>query len=349
VGYSGFSIAGPRAISLEQLGDNEVVVCRDLLTGATLWTDADPTRFENSVGGVGPRTTPAVAGERVFVLGATGHLRALDLKTGRKLWQRDTLADAGTKVADWGMSGSPLVVDDLVIVHPGGPGHSLAAYRLETGEPAWAAGDARAGYSSPQLVTLLGEPQFLIFNHEGVASHARADGKVLWTFPFTKAAQHVADPRVVAANRFVVSAGYGAGADLVEIARDGEGRWTTNRLWHTQRLKSKFGSLVLLDGFLYGLDDGRLTCIDLATGEPRWKGERVGHGQVLLRGDHLFVTAENGEVLLQQATPEAARVLTRFPALAGKMWNPPALALPYLLVRTETEAACYQLPLADSE
>jgi outer membrane protein assembly factor BamB len=345
-GYSGFAIAHARVLSIEQLGDNEAVVCRDLLTGATLWTHEDAARFENSVGGIGPRTTPTISGDRVFVVGATGHLRALDLSSGQLIWQRDIVADAGTKAPDWGLAGSPLVVDDTVIVHPGGPGHSVAAYRAHNGDPIWAAGDARAGYSSPQLVTLRGVRQVLIFNHEGVAAHALTDGKELWSYPWTKAAQHVTDPRMVAPNRFVVSSGYGAGADLVEVSRDETGGWKTQRLWHSRRLKSKFASLVVRKGFLYGLDDGRITCIDLATGEPRWKGERVGHGQVLLAGDLLFVTAENGEVLLLEATAEAARELGRFEALPGKMWNPPALAPPYLIVRTEKEAACYELPLA---
>jgi outer membrane protein assembly factor BamB len=345
-GYAGFAIAGARAICLEQRDANEVLVCRDLFTGVTLWAHEDPARFENSVGGIGPRTTPAIVGERVFALGATGRLRCLELATGRVLWQRDILHDAGATQPDWGVAGSPLVVNELVIVHPGGTGHSLAAYHAETGEPAWAAGDARAGYGSPQLVTLLGEPQFLIFNHDGLASHAATDGRVLWTYPWTKAAQHVSDPRIVAPNRFVVSTGYGAGADLVELSRDVNGAWTTSRLWHSQRLKSKFASLIAREGFLYGLDDGRLTCLDLATGEPRWKDERVGHGQVLLAGDLLVVTAENGEVLLFEASPDAARELGRFTALTGKMWNPPALAPPLLIVRTEREAACYRLPLA---
>jgi outer membrane protein assembly factor BamB len=345
-GYAGFAIAGARAVCLEQQGENEVVVCRDLFTGTTTWTHEDAARFENSLGGIGPRTTPAVAGDYLFALGATGHLRCLVLATGERVWQRDIIQDANAHRPEWGVAGSPLVTDGLVIVHPGGKEYSLAAYRAASGEPMWTAGDARAGYSSPQLATFLGEVQFLIFNHDAVAGHATNDGRVLWSYPWTHAAQHVSDPRVVAPNRFVVSTGYGAGADLVELSRDAESGWKTTRLWHSQRLKSKFASLILREGFIYGLDDGRLTCIDLATGEPRWKGDRVGHGQLLLAGDLLVVTAENGDVLLVEARPDAMHALGRFSALDGKMWNPPALAPPFLIVRTEREAACYRLPLA---
>ena len=344
-GYAGFALDAARAISLEQRGANEAVVCRDVLTGTTLWISEDMARYDNSLGGIGPRTTPTIAGQRVFALGATGRLRCLDLTTGQVLWQRDILN--GRKAPEWGAAGSPLVVNDLVVVHPGGTGQSLSAYRVETGEPVWGGGDAHAGYSSPQFVTLAGEPQFLIFNNDGVAGHAATDGHLLWTYPWTHAAQHVSDPRVVAPNRFVVSGGYGAGADLVEVSRDAQGTWKASRVWHSQRLKSKFGSLVAHDGFLYGLDDGQLTCLDLDTGEPRWKGERVGHGQLLLAGDLLVITGENGNVLLFEARADSARELGRFAALQGKMWNPPALAPPLLIVRTEHEAACYWLPLAN--
>jgi outer membrane protein assembly factor BamB len=346
-GYGGFAIGGPRAICLEQRAANEAIVCRDLFTGVTLWAHEYPARYENSLGGIGPRTTPAIDGGRVFALGATGRLHCLDLVTGGVLWEHDILSDAKTKAPDWGVAGSPLVVNDLVIVHPGGADHSLAAYRAKTGDVAWAAGHARAGYSSPQRVTLLNEPQFLIFNHDGVAGHAANDGHVLWRYPWTNAAQHVTDPRVVATNRFVVSSGYGAGADLVELSRDAEGAWKSARVWHSQRLKSKFASLIAPNGFLYGLDDGRLACLALESGEPRWKGDRIGHGQLLLSGDLLIATTEDGDVLLLEPRPDTARELGRFAALQGKMWNPPALAPPFLIVRTEREAACYRLPLAN--
>jgi outer membrane protein assembly factor BamB len=343
-GFAGSAIAGARALTLEQDGESESVVCRDLFTGATQWAHKVAARYEDQLGGIGPRTTPTVVGERVLSMGATGLLHCLELATGRVVWQRDILADAGAKRPEWGVACSPLVTNDLVIVTPGGREHSLAAYRLEDGQPAWSAGNVRAGYSSPQLVTLAGVSQFLVFNHEGVAGHAAADGRALWTYPWPPSAQHVSDPRVVAPNRFVVSSGYGAGVDLVELTREGES-WKTSRIWHSIRLKSKFGSLVVREGFLYGLDDGRLTCIDLANGEAKWKGERTGHGQVLLAGDVLLVTAENGDVLLMEASPQAAQELGRFSTLSGKMWNPPALAPPFLIVRTEREAACYRLPL----
>ena len=116
-------------------------------------------------------------------------------------------------------------------------------------------------------------------------------------------------------------------------------------LWETPRLKSKFANLALHDGFVYGLDDGVLTCLDPADGSRRWKGGRYGHGNLMLVGDLLLVQSERGEMVLIEATPEEHRELGRFMALEGKAWNPFALAGDRLLVRNDAEAALWQLPL----
>ena len=118
------------------------------------------------------------------------------------------------------------------------------------------------------------------------------------------------------------------------------------RLWKTNRLKAKFNNLVTRDGYVYGLDDGILACLDLATGELKWKDGRYGHGQFILLRDVLLITAENGEVVLLDPVPNERRELTKFQALNGKTWNPPAMVGDLLLVRNDQEAACYRLPVA---
>jgi outer membrane protein assembly factor BamB len=346
--WSGFAIARGAAVTQEQAGPEEAIVCYDLATGAERWRRQYPARYDDPLGGIGPRATPAISGSRVFALGAKGTLHCLDLATGAVVWQRDILADAQTKAPAWGVSGSPLVDGELVVVHPGGPhGNALAAYRIANGERAWHGGDAGEAYSSPQRVTLLGEPQWLNFNAQGVAAQAIDDGHELWKHRWPSGAQRVSDPRVVAPDRVLASTGYGVGADLLRISRDSAGAWKTERLWHSRHLRSKFAPIVVRDDSVFGLDDGRLTCIDLTTGEPRWKGERYGHGQFLLVGDVLLISAENGEVVLVEASPEAEPVLGRFEALNGKTWNPPALGGAYLIVRNNHEAACFRLPIEE--
>ncbi len=144
----------------------------------------------------------------------------------------------------------------------------------------------------------------------------------------------------------LVSCGNGIGTYQLSVQRIRGNQWSATQVWKTPRLKSKFANLIPIQGFVYGLDDGRMACLEIATGELRWKAERYGHGQLLLVSGLLLVMAENGEIALVDPSPESFRELARFPALSGKTWNPPALAGQYLLLRNDQEAACYRLPLA---
>ena len=113
--------------------------------------------------------------------------------------------------------------------------------------------------------------------------------------------------------------------------------------WHRTCMKNKFTTSVLHDGYLYGLDESILACIDAQTGELKWKGGRYGFGEVALASGHLIVTTESGEVALVRAMPDRFEELSRFQAISGKTWNHPAFADGYLLVRNETEMACFRI------
>ena len=347
-GWSGFAVVGRRAITQEQRGEDEAVVCYDLLSGTPLWSHAYAAHFQSALAGEGPRATPTVTGRRVYALGSTGILNCLDLETGKLLWSNDILRDNQAKVNEWGMSGSPLVVEGLVVVSAGGrDNRSLVAYRAATGDFAWGAGSDGAGYSSPCLVTLGGVAQILIFNSGGVSAHDPTTGANLWKYHWPGGHPHVAMPIVLPGDRLLVSSGYGVGSELLQIQRESGGQFAATRIWKSNRLKAKFTNLVYHDGFIYGLDDGIMVCLDAISGVQKWKEGRYGHGQEILVGDVLLVTAESGEVLLLDPNPQELRELARFAALKGKTWNPPALAGQYLLVRNDKEAACYRLPLAN--
>ena len=344
--WSGFAVAGNRAVTMEQRGDDELTVCYEFLTGTVLWSHADAARYFTVIAGEGPRTTPAITGDKVVALGATGILNCLDLVTGKPVWTRNILTENQCGQPSWGVAGSPLVLGDLVIVNPGGRnGRSLVAYRLATGEFAWGGGDDDASYSSPCAATLGGVPQVLMFNHHAVFGHDAGTGEVLWRHSWDSSQPHVALPLVLEGERVLVSSGYGVGSELLQIKRDPAGKFTAQRLWKSNRFKAKFNNPVARDGYVYGLDDGILACLEVATGELKWKDGRDGHGQCILVRDLLLLTAENGEVLLLDPVPTGRRELTRFRALDGKTWNPPALVGDVLLVRNDQEAACYRLPL----
>src|SRR5262245_47350173 len=344
--WSGFAISGHRAVTQEQRGNDELVVCYDSLSGQVLWSHADAARYFTKIAGEGPRTTPTIAVDKVVAVGATGILNCLDLATGKLIWTQNILIDNHSHAGSWGVAGSPLVLGELVIVNPGGKNsRSLVAYRLSNGELIWGGGDDDASYSSPYATVLDGVSQVLIFNQHAIFGHETATGKVLWRHPWDSHQPHVALPVALNGDRVLVSSGYGVGSEMLQVTRGSSGKFTVERLWKTIRLKSKFNNLVTRGGYVYGLDDGILACLDLATGDLKWKDGRYGHGQFILVRDVLLLTAENGEVVLVEPLPTERRELTKFQALKGKTWNPPALAGNLLLVRNDQEAACYRLPV----
>ena len=344
-GWSGFAVAGATAITQEQRGDDECVVAYNLETGKVLWSHADNKHYSNPLAGEGPRATPTIVGQRVLTHGGTGLLNSLDLVDGHVIWARDASVDRGGGLPDWGEATSPLVGNDLVIVNAGGPRKTyLSAFHLGDGSPAWSATNHEAGYSSPEFAMIDGTWQILIFADALIGSDA-ATGKQLWQFPWPGGHPHVASPLVVGPGEVVMSSGYGTGSALVKIGRNSSGQWSAKQVWRNNRMKAKFTDLILDKGYIYGLDDGIMECIDAGTGALAWKDGRYGHGQTLLVGELLLVMAESGEVILVDPQSDRLRELTRFTALKEKTWNPPALAGEYLLVRNDKEAACFRLPV----
>ena len=349
-GWSAFAIKGNFAVTQEQRDEQEMVTCYDLMSGALNWKHGDKARQERVPGGIGPRATPTIAGEQVFTLGTSGILNCLDLATGQRRWSRSIIADNKGTVKDFGVSCSPLVVDNMIIVSAGGRrGRSLVAYDRHTGKRVWRGGSDTAGYSSPLITTIAGARQILIFNRGNVVAHEPATGKVLWQHPWPTGTQYVAQPVPLPGDRVFVSSGYGVGCKLFQIERNRQSNLHASLIWETRDLKAKFTNVVHKDGYIYGLDDGILVCLDLNNGRRRWKRGRYGHGQLILIDDLLLIQAESGDIVLVEANPEAHKEVDRLPALNRRTWNNPAFANPYLLVRNDREAVCYELPLKNGD
>ena len=347
-GWSAYAVVGGRAFTQEQRGEEEWVTCSDLFSGRLLWAHADTARFFQWQGGEGPRATPTVEGGRVFTYGGTGLLNCLDAQTGERIWMRSVLAEQKLENLEWGMSTSPLVVDERVIVTGGKtPGAVLFAYHRETGAPLWKTGADMASYASPIVATLAGQRVILSNNAAALAAYDPATGAVLMEYPWGEAKwPKGSQPVVLPEDRVFVAAGYGMGCRLVKVTAGAGGKLVATELWRGMRMKTQFNSVTARDGHLYGLDDGRLACVDVATGERRWKDGRFGSGQSLLVGEVVLIQSEPGAVFLADARPEGYRELARLPALSNKTWNFPTLAGRYLLVRNDREAACYELPAA---
>lgn len=345
-GWSGFAVAGEYAVTMEQRGAQELVTCYHLLTGALVWKHTDQQHYASSLAGTGPRTVPTIVDQRVYTLGGTGLLNCLELSDGKLVWSKNIVTDNESVVPEWGVSCSPLVTDGMVIVCAGGKkDRSLVAYDEATGDLVWAAGKDRAHYSSPVLANIAGTRQVLIFHSRGVTAHRIDSGEILWQTDWERGGSHITMPIVLPDGRVLISSGYGVGSELLQVTREASAGWTTTRLWKSNHLKSKFANIIIRAGSIYGLDDGILASLDLATGERQWKKGRYGHGQMILAGDLLMIMSEKGDLVLLDPNPDEHRELSRFSIFPGKTWNPPALAGQLLLVRTDTEAACFRLPL----
>ena len=341
-GWSSFSVRGDLLYTQEQRGNEEIVGCYRVSTGEPVWRHADPVRFYESNGGAGPRSTPTIDKDRVYSMGATGILNALDARTGRKLWAHDTSKETSREVPFWGISSSPLVVDDVVIVSVGG---TLAAYEVATGKQRWTGPGHGGSYSSPHLVTIDGVTQVLILSSPGVVSVNPADGKLLWDYKYDGGA--IIQPAVTEDGDILInamSAMGGVGTKRLTIKHDANG-WTPEERWTTNGMKPYFNDYVIHKGHAYGFDNNILACIDLADGKRKWKGGRYGNGQMLLLADQdlLLVTSEEGELALVSATTDQYKEIAKIPLFDEKTWNHPVVVGNVLLVRNGVEMAAFRL------
>jgi len=347
-GWSSFAVGGDRLYTQEQRGDDEVVACYSVTNGQPVWRHRDAARFWESNAGAGPRATPTVSKGRVYTLGATGIVNALDAANGAVVWSRNAASDTGVKVPGWGFASSPLVVDDLVIVATAG---RLVAYDHETGKPRWLGPAGGSGYSSPHLATIDKVKQILLLDGVGAISVSADTGTQLWKYPWPS--DGIVQPALTADGDVLIGTGSGIGAGAgmgvrrIAVA-NGPGGWTAEERWTSVGLKPYFNDFVVHEGHAFGFDGSILACIDLADGKRRWKGGRYGHGQLILLADQdlLLVLSEEGELALVAATPDEFSELARFPAIEGKTWNHPVLVGGVLLARNGQEMVAFRLSLA---
>jgi outer membrane protein assembly factor BamB len=344
-GHASFVAANGHAFTIEQRGGQEVAVAYDVLTGRERWTNAwDAVFISNSGGGPGPRATPAFHDGTLFVLGATGELRALDASSGNLRWRTNVFDDAGAAKRDFGIAVSPLIVGNTVVTVPGGGnGRTIVAYDRASGRVAWSALDDAPSYSSPVRVTIAGVEQIVAVLDTRVVGLSTDGGKLLWESPWsTDGGNHAAQPVIFGDNRIFLSLSTGVRGLALEITREGD-RLSARELWRTNRMKNSISSSVHHEGFIYGLDLGILACIDAANGELKWKGGRYGEGQMLLASDHLVIATDDGQIVLVRATPEAHQEVARTTAVEGATRNHPALVDGFLLVRNAKQMAAFDL------
>jgi outer membrane protein assembly factor BamB len=358
-GYSSFAIARGLAVSLLGRDGQEVVVCWDLETGKERWQHPYTPAAAYDYGG--PRATPTIDGERVFTMGSAGLLLCLDLATGKVVWQKDLRREVGAIAPRWGFACSVLVEGDRVYVAPGGTsGRCLAAFHKEDGKLAWVAQDDPAGYSSPVLMTVAGVPQVVFFTGRRLLGVTPDEGKLLWEFPWeTQFEVNAATPLPIRAelprsgratpdskplDYVFISAGYRKGCALVKVIPEGKGRFHARAVYESNELCCHFSSPVRIADHLYALDETRdLTCLELRTGQVKWRQRGFRKGSLIGVDGKLIVLGENGHLALVEADPERYHELARCKPFRNRCWTLPVLADGRLLLRDQQKVLCLKL------
>jgi len=303
----------------------------------------------DEITGPGPRATPTYVDGKLYVQGATGVLQCIDAQSGAMVWQRDLTVDTEAEVPHWGFSSSPLIVGDSLIQFSGGSEESsVVAYHRATGELIWNTGKGNIGYSSAHFVRLADIPQVLVTSNFGIQSFIPETGDVLWEHHWqVKTNPRVAQPIITEDGGVLIGTASMMGTRRLSIAYD-ENAWKVFEQWTSKKFRPYFNDYILYEGYCYGFDGNRLTCINAATGERQWRGGRVG-GQLLFVHDMevLLILTEEGDVMLVEANPVEYIVMSQFKAISGKTWNHPVIAHGRLFVRNAEEMACFDLPQTD--
>lgn len=323
-GFSSFAVAGGRAYTLGHDDGKDRVFCLDAETGRVLWSHAYPSDLDptNNFEG-GPTATPAVDGDRVYTLSRWGDVFAFEAARGKVVWSKNVQKETGAPVPSWGFSGSPLVLDDLLVLNLGAAG---AALDKATGRLLWKSAAEEAGYSTPFPLKRGEERLVLLGSGTAYLAVDPRTGREAWSVRWlTEYGVNAADP-VADGDRLFLSSGYGKGAALLKLGAGGP-----EVVWQNKSMRNQMNPSVLLDGHLYGVDGNttdraKLKCLELATGQEKWAETGIGNGSVAVAGGRLIVLSDRGELMVAPATPDGFAPTARARVLEGKCWTVPVLA-----------------------
>jgi outer membrane protein assembly factor BamB len=342
-GYSSFAVANGRLYTLGARGGREYVLAYDVATGKQLWATDHGRRFGNDRGD-GPRGTPTVEGNRVYAYGASGDLSVLDAATGKVIWTLNVLQKFGGSNITWGLSESPLVLADRILVNAGGRDASIVALRKTDGSELWRSQSDQAGYSSAVLQPLGGLRQAVFFTGQRALGVDVENGRLLWSYgQVSNRTANIATP-IVKGNRVFLSSDYGTGAALLEMTT-GEGGVRAREVYFTKEMRNHHASSVLVGDYLYGFSSAILTAMQFDTGKVAWRDRSVGKGSLVFADDRLYLFSENGVVGLAEATPEGYREHGRFTIDTGSLptWSHPVVSGGRLYIRDQNTIYAYNV------
>ena len=343
-GYSSFATAHGRLYTLGARDGNEYVMAFDTNTGKKVWETRNGARFDNDRGG-GPRGTPVVDGNQLYVLGASGDLSSIDAASGKVAWTLNVLRTFGGRNIQWGLSESPLVLEDRVLVNAGGNGASIVALRKNDGSVLWKSGNDEAGYSSAVLQRIGSVPQAVFFTAERVVGVDVRDGRELWNYPkVANRTANIATP-IVRDDKAFVSSDYQTGAALLQFTPRGNNGVGVREVYFTNEMRNHYSSSVLIGDYLYGYSSHILTAMRLDSGEVAWRHRSVGKGSVIFADDRLYLFGEQGVVGLAEASPLGYVEHGRFEIRTGSLptWSHPVVSNGKLFLRDQDTVYAYDV------
>ncbi|MGH9385428.1 MAG: PQQ-binding-like beta-propeller repeat protein [Vicinamibacterales bacterium] len=343
-GYSSFSASGGRLYTLGARGNTEYVVAFDHATGKKVWEHANGRRFQNEQGD-GPRSTPTVDGDRLYVLGGSGDLTCLEAATGRRIWSLNLVQSFGGVNPYWGYSESPLIVGDRILVNAGGNRASIVAVSKADGQTLWQQHSDEAGYSSPMLLRTGSLAQVVFFTGSRVLAVDPRDGRLLWSYPkVANNTANIATP-IVRGNRVFVSSDYGTGGALLDVKAAGNIA-SASEVYFTREMRNHHASSLLIGDHIYGFSSSILTSLRFDTGMMAWRDRSVGKGSLIYADERLYLFGLEGVVGLAEASPVGYREHGRFrlPQLSGQpTYSDLVIAHGFLIVRDQDIVYAYDV------
>ena len=326
-------------IILEQDGEKEILIARKLEDGSEIWRLAEKTKWYDMMSGEGPRSTPTLHEGKLYALFSNGILTCADANTGKPIWKIQTTGK-DYEFPEWGISGSPLIWNDLIILCLGGENSAVKAYSKVSGEMIWKSKlHGKGVYLSPEILPLLGENHLIVALEGKIAGLNPLDGDTLWEMPwkiFLNNAQ-IVQPIAVSSDSFLMAAGYGKGAECLKIASK-----TINlTVWKSKDLKAKFSNPILKDGYIFGLSENLLVCIEAKTGKLMWRGKKYSYGRILLADKHLLILGHSGVFSVVEASPDGFREISsgNYSATPVAGTDPPLSMATYLPVTVNKSPA----------
>ena len=343
-GYGSMAVAGDRVFLQGGRGRSSTVIALNREDGKDVWSMALGGTENNDLG-PGPRGTPTVDGDRLYILTEAGDLQCLKTD-GTAVWHRNILNDFHGQQLRWLISESPLIDGDAVIVSPGGSDTGMVKLDKMTGKTLWTSKgfSDEAGYSSTIVADIGGVRTYMRLTSEAGVGVRASDGKLMWHYE--RAANHTANitTPVFFDNKVFYTSGYDTGGGLLALTPQ-NGEVKAKEIYFTREMKNHHGGVVLVDGYLYGFNDSILTCLDFATGKQMWRDRSVGKGSVTYADGNLYIQGENNAFGLAEASPSGYHEKGRFRIVEKGLpsWAHPVISNGHLFVRNQDTLTVYDI------